>query len=320
MFDLTITDAGLDALVDAKNGDTDAVKVTEIGLTESAFDTAPTLTALPGEFKRLGTVAGQVVAANVIHMTAQDFSEDTYDLRGFGLFLADGTLFATFGQAEPIFSKVSISLFLLAFNVRFSGDIAGSIDFGDASFLNPPATETVRGVAKLATQALTDAGDDDETIVTPLKMKRGLGSRTVTGGGLATGGGDLSEDRVITVSKASAQDIVAGTEGGKVVTPDLLGPLAMLPSVNGWSRLPGGLVLQWGQSSISATTSKSVAFPTSFPTAALMVLAVPISLKDTDDDSHDEDVWASAGSKSAFTLHGNGSFSTIQVGYIAIGY
>lgn len=169
-IDLVITNAGLDALVDAQNGNTEAIEVIEVGLTETEFDPAPTLTALPGETKRLASVAGQSVAPDIIHMVALDATTEAYELRGIGLYLADGTLFASYGQADPIFVKVPIADFLLALDVRFSGDIAADIVFGDSTFLYPPATETVKGVARLATQALTDAGADDETIVTPLKL------------------------------------------------------------------------------------------------------------------------------------------------------
>lgn len=317
MFDLIITDAGLDALVDAQNGDTEAVIVTEIGLTETAFDPAPTLDALPGEFKRVGTVAGQVVAANVIHMTAQDSSEDTYDLRGFGLFLADGTLFAAYGQADPIFSKVSISLFLLAFNVRFSGDIAGAIDFGDASFLNPPATETVRGVAEIATQEETDAGVDDERIVTPLKLKQGLGSRTVTGGGLATGGGNLTEDRVITVAAASGAEIAAGTEAGKAVTP---AAIANVPQTFGGSPSIlglGGAILKAGTFTVPANGTVSPVFPVAFPTGCSRVLISPNGYRDPGTETTQ---WVANVSRTGFTVDTAGGGPSATFTYLAIGY
>lgn len=174
-IEFIITNAGLDALVDAQNGETDAIQVTQVGLTESVFDAAPTLVALPGETKRIDSFGGQSVAPNVIHMTAQDTTTDTYDLRGIALFLADGTLFASYGQADPIFRKVSVANFLLAFDVRFSADVADDIVFGDAAFLYPPASETVKGVAELATQDETDAGQDDSRIVTPLKLEARLG-------------------------------------------------------------------------------------------------------------------------------------------------
>lgn len=56
-------------------------------------------------------------------------------------------------------------------------------------------------------------------------------SRKVEGGELATGGGDFSADRTITVSKASPAEIAAGTEDAKAITPkgqiDALVPQAL---------------------------------------------------------------------------------------------
>ena len=277
-IDLVVTNAGLDALVNAQNGNTEAVQVTQIGLTSQAFDPAPTLSAIPGEFKRIGSVAGQVVAADMIHMTAQDNSADTYDLRGIGLYLSDGTLFAAYGQADPIFTKVSIALFLLALNVRFSGNIAEAINFGDASFLNPPATEMVRGVAELATQAEVDAGEDDERIITPKKMAQrlvpvllaltdeiqariagdgaeanaranadnalqalidALIARTITGAGLVTGGGNLAASRVLQVASATAAQVRTGTNNASAITPAALGPIIKSLGLSGYASVPG---------------------------------------------------------------------------------
>ncbi len=44
-------------------------------------------------------------------------------------------------------------------------------------------------------------------------------SRSIVGGELATGGGDFSANRTITVSKATAAEIAAGAEDGKAITP-----------------------------------------------------------------------------------------------------
>lgn len=81
---LMVTSAGLDALINAQNGGTDAVRIVAVGLTASAFAMAPTINALPGEFKRITAISGQAVSETILHMTAQDSSADTYALRGFG--------------------------------------------------------------------------------------------------------------------------------------------------------------------------------------------------------------------------------------------
>lgn len=169
-FTLTLTAAGLSALVDAQNGATDAIQVAEVGFSDADVAVAPTLIALPGEFKRIDAISGTTISENVIHMTAQDSSADIYDLRSFALYLVDGTLFAAYSQPAPIISKASVLNLQLAFDIAFQDGIAGDIEFGDATFLFPPATETVKGVARIATQAKVNAGLDDEDFVTSLKL------------------------------------------------------------------------------------------------------------------------------------------------------
>jgi hypothetical protein len=306
---LLVTTAGLDALVDAQNGDTDPIVIAEIGLSAQNFVMAPTLTALPGEFKRLDNVSGQSASETIIHLVASDTSTDVYTVRSIGLFLSDGTLFAVYAQADPIVTKVSIANFLIAQDIAFLNAVDVAIDFGDATFLYPPATETTQGVAEIATNGEADAGVDDQRIMTPAKVKRvldalaatltaaqaayqtaidaawaafqatvnaaimALQGRTITGGGLATGGGDLTANRVITVAAASAGDFASGTGAG-VVTAALLSSLARSMAQSGYCTLPGtgGLILQWGRFTSVSNGTASVTFPVAFPNACHVVV------------------------------------------------
>lgn len=297
IYPLTITRAGLDALVDAQNGETDPIRVTEVGFTNQVVTVAPTLTALPGEFKRIGTISGTAVSENVIHMLAQDASDDAYTLRAFGLYLADGTLFAVYGQATPLATKTPIVQMLLAFDVAFEDAIAGDIEFGDATFLLPPATETVKGVAEIATQAEVDGGTDDQRIVTALKLLGRLApvltaiadeaaareagdaglvtliaelfNRTITGGGLVSGGGTLEANRVLTVLAASAAQLLAGTSNAVALTPASFGPIVKSFGQNGYVALALGdpanaLCIQWGRFTVGANGTTNVSFPVAF--------------------------------------------------------
>ena len=97
-FLFTITSAGLDALVDAQNGNTNAIVITQLGISASEVDIAPTLLALPNEIKRIDTLSGESVSETIIHMTAFDASTDVYEVRSLGLYLADGTLFAAYSR------------------------------------------------------------------------------------------------------------------------------------------------------------------------------------------------------------------------------
>src|SRR5690606_8381733 len=145
-------------------------------------------------------------------------------VRAIGLYLSDGTLFAVHSGAGLIFRKVDVATFLFSVDVAFSEAVADVIEFGDANFLYPPATETKKGVAEIATQEETDAGEDDERIVSPKKLKALLDAivgtinsaidtltgRTITGGGLATGGGNLAADQIGRASCREKGEVTAG--------------------------------------------------------------------------------------------------------------
>src|SRR3546814_5816169 len=97
--DLLITDAGLAAIIDAQEGGTDAILIHSIGLTDTPFVMAPTLTAVPGQFRVIETVSGQAVAENIIHVVAYDPAPVTSDVTGFGLFDTDGVLIAVYSAS-----------------------------------------------------------------------------------------------------------------------------------------------------------------------------------------------------------------------------
>lgn len=165
-----ITEGGMAALLDAEAGHTNAVRITEIGLTAEDFTAATTLEDLPGEFTRLTAIAGMAASDRVLHMVARDDTADTYTVRGFALYLEGGQLFAVYGQEDPIFEKATVAAFLLAADITFAQDVAELIEFGDTNFLYPPATETTKGVAFLASADEVAEGEDAEKIVTPAAL------------------------------------------------------------------------------------------------------------------------------------------------------
>ncbi|WP_339538896.1 phage tail-collar fiber domain-containing protein [Pseudomonas sp. RA_15y_Pfl2_54] len=105
----------------------------------------------------------------------------------------------------------------------------GSIDIAAVSVLAQQATEMNQGTAKVATQALTESGTDDATIVTPKKLRLGF-----------------------QILKAA---------NGYVVFPSWL----------------GGLIIQWGYSSIPAV-STTVPFSLSYPNACFCVQTSPFNV------------------------------------------
>jgi hypothetical protein len=162
-----ITDAGRAALPSPDNTGVTSVKVTQIGVSASAFTADAAMIALPGEIKRLATFGGSGVAADTIHVTIRDETAAAYSLRSFALYLDDGTLFGLYGQAAVISEKTSASLLLLSADFKTADIDATVIEFGSTDFQNPPATETVMGVLALATNAEAQTGTNPAKAITP---------------------------------------------------------------------------------------------------------------------------------------------------------
>ena len=162
-LNITITDAGRAEIINANNTGTAPVTLTHIGFTAAAFTPNAGLTALPSEIKRVSSIAGEIVAPDTISVTAKDEGADTYTMRGFGIFTGSGTLFAVYGQATPIIEKSSGSTMLLTIDVVLADIDAASLEFGDISFSNPPASLTTPGVVTLSNSTESSAQNQAAT-------------------------------------------------------------------------------------------------------------------------------------------------------------
>lgn len=171
---LVITDAGRAEIINAQNSGTDPVLISEIGFGTGQYTAAATQTALVSETKRLSTISGEVVADDTIHVSVQDETGDAYDVGEIGLFTDSGTLFAVYSQPSGsgwIIQKNAASTLLLASDIVLDTLDAASVTFGDTSFSNPPATETVKGVVELATPQETADGLDSTRVPPPSALK-----------------------------------------------------------------------------------------------------------------------------------------------------
>lgn len=173
-IEIIVTNAGRAALVNAANTGTNAVTITQLGITAAVFVPNVGQVALPGEIKRIASVAGLVVADDAIHITASDTTTDAYTMRGFGLYLNDGTLFAIYGQAGAILNKTAESMMLLAADIAFADIDAEMIEFGDTNFILPLATTEIAGLVELATTAEGQAGTDAQRALTPIVGKQSV--------------------------------------------------------------------------------------------------------------------------------------------------
>lgn len=170
----TVTDAGRAALRNAQGDGTHAVRIAYATVTATAFTSGQ---AVPDEIKRIISLAGGATAADTIHVTISDASKDVYTVRGFGFYLADGTLFASYGQADVIVEKSAGAVMLLACDVQFASVSGSQITFGDTTFVNPAATTDTLGVVKLASDDDAKAGRDAQKAVTSSNLLAALNAR-----------------------------------------------------------------------------------------------------------------------------------------------
>lgn len=296
---LVITRAGLARFTAAQLGSNIDLTITKIGLSDRAFVPAPTLTALPGEHRRVDTVSGAAVGDGTVHLTIRDEPGLRYTVRGFGLFLTDGTLFAVYGQADPIMEKSAQTALYLAIDVAFPLTGIDRLTFGATDFLLPPATTETKGLVELATEAETDAGTTGPLVITAALLSRavvamrayvdaaieatvssvgealdGLAARTINGTGLVSGGGRNDANRTLTVTAATGEDVIAGTASNCAVTPAALKAAGIVylaeqknDGPNRYRRWSDGLVEMTGVSALPGTEAAfTLNFPWPFPT------------------------------------------------------
>ena len=196
VLNLIITTAGQTALANA--GTLGPVVLSKVAIGSGTWSTAPTAaaTALKTQIKQLTPSGSSTPSAGVIHITATDDSTDAYSVYEIGLYTSTNVLFAIAGGTSVFISKASGSSSLFAVDLNITNVPSGSLTIGTTGFSYPAATETVQGVAEIATTAEVTAGTDDTRIVTPLKLAGEFAGRI-----------------------ASSTEVTVGTNDTKIVTP-----------------------------------------------------------------------------------------------------
>ena len=170
----TMTDAGRQELVNANKTGTNKVEIVSVGLGSRYYVTSTTQTKITDEIKRLTTIGGKVVSPDTIHVTAKDDSKDEYVVHTIGLYTNKGTLFAVYSQEQVIINKASSTIALISSVIAIKNLDTKNITFGDVEFINPPATETVVGVARFANEQEIDEGTDDSLAVSAKRLKQAI--------------------------------------------------------------------------------------------------------------------------------------------------
>lgn len=152
-------------------------------------------------------------------------------------------------------------------------------------------------------------------------------ARKLIGGGLVTidGNGDFTSDRTVTVKRASAEQVSAGKADDVVITPLALRQSAAAGlEPNGYAKLPGGLIIQWGAARGSYAEGPAyMPFAIAFPNACFSVTVTAANLS----GGRTRDIWAQlvdrgvAGFTTMLQLGGGGTQNSIDgFDYIAIGW
>lgn len=248
---LTITNAGLSAIANA--GTLGPVVITQVGVGSGSWSTAPTAsaTALISEIKKLTVDGSSTPSPGLIHINASDVGTDAYSVKEVGLYSSTGVLIAIAGGTATLLTKASGSVALVAIDLSVVNVPVGSLTIGSTGFTYPPATETVKGVAEIATTAEVAAGTDNERIVTPAKL---------ASAGFVKKSGDTMTG-LLTLAGAPTSALHAATKAYAEGT--------VLKNVNGYVILPSGIIMQWGTFTTLGAVSNAqvITLPIPFPTA-----------------------------------------------------
>lgn len=201
---IIITQAGLAALINAQNTGASGVTIASLGVSATQVAVTPATAAIPDEIKRLNGVAGQVVAADTFYISANDQSDDTYTVRTVALYLNTGVLFAAYSQAAPLVEKASPAMTVLEAAVKLSSPVAEALEFTGGGWLNPPASESVQGVLRLATAAEAIAGVNPSRAITPVTLLTVLNNR------LGAGAPSAFMKGLLTTATAAAMRVALG--------------------------------------------------------------------------------------------------------------
>lgn len=210
-MNVVITNAGLNAIINAEQTGTNQVKISKIGFGSGQYEASSDQTELQDEIKRLDVFSGGVESStNSVHVATQDSTSDAYSVYEVGAFCEDEDgneiLFAVYSQDEPILQKSSNSAAQFEFGFGIVGASVQSITFGDVDFSYPYATENAPGILQIATTAEAQAGTSSDRILTPAGLQ----------------GVTASEARKGIAEIATNEEAEAGTDDTRIITPKKL--------------------------------------------------------------------------------------------------
>lgn len=226
-------------------------------------------------------------AAAVVDAVEAGIAADTGAQAAIAAAIADdivgtGAFQAALAAAAPNLKTCAGAAMAAGANVPTCDEMDAAIAAGVASATIPDATDTVKGKVELATTAEATAGTSTTLAVTPAGVAAAIAAApaaTPTAQAMAdaiaadAGAQTTLAGSLVDNLGATPAETIAGVIDNKLVSPaDLTAwsgdKFANSLTGNGFQKLPGGLILQWGVG-VTTNGSVTVTFPISFPTAAL---------------------------------------------------
>jgi phage-related tail fiber protein len=252
-----ITTAGLNAVINATNDGVNA-KIVSIVLGDTAWEPDASADALQNERARVPITSSTRISPTQIHLTAIENGDVEYWVREIGFVLEDGTLLAVWSQPDqdrPLAYKAASIDLLLGFDLVLSALPADSVIVEDSGGLNlGPATSTIAGVIRLATEEEALAKNRDDVAISPATLGALLQPATQEAAGLVRfatedEANDSDQDAVVLspatlaavltalltsasqteagfVRLATPQEVEEGTRGDVAVSPATLGEVS----------------------------------------------------------------------------------------------
>ncbi|MGR6871245.1 hypothetical protein ACU6U9_02805 [Pseudomonas sp. HK3] len=179
-LNIKFTEAGKAALVNPANIGTNALNITHIELGSATYDPTGSESNLQNSIKTLTTFGADTVAANVIHVTIRDDSNETYELGEIGLRSGTGVLMGVISTAGNIITqKGANDVLLLSADATITEVDVSNLTFGGTEFMYPPATQTTKGVIEIATESNINSAVRNKA-VDPFELQQLLTRRLTT--------------------------------------------------------------------------------------------------------------------------------------------
>lgn len=274
-------------LTQATESNLGVVKLATTGITEAGVDDLTAITPLKGNavyLKKTGNLAG---LANVA-TARSNLGLGTIATQSIGAFLQTANNLSDLTNAAAARSSLGLTSTAIQPETYFlrTGNNLADVPNVSAARSNLGLTST----AITPISALLQAGNNLGDLTSAVAARNNLGladTATIGSGNLMFRGNNLAD-----VSNVQAARNNLGL--GNAATMSVFGASGLdftsSNTFNGFTRLPNGLIMQWGQVFVNADSVAQVTFPVPFPNAA-----VHFSWQQRVDTGYDQTIQASTG-------------------------